>query len=231
MKKTIGLVILSLVLSAGTASASSVSITNYLTIDHCGGGCGPMPAVSVNVSDFGIGDVLVTVTPLNNNQFVSTGVGGTFLWNLVGDPNITVNLVSLGYSLSGTNAGSIHFDGFGSFEYALSWGQSGGGSGTPNPLVFHVLGNLSAVSFLELSTGNGATPVLFAADIFSPLTRNTGPTGGGSCTSLEECPSTNVVTPEPVSAVLTGSVLLGLAAFGRRRIAASKAKLREFEIA
>lgn len=78
------------------------------------------------------------------------------------------------------------------------------------PTTFHLLttGNPTAISAVNFYIGTDGDHVL-----------------GTACG--DGCPGTNQVTPEPVSAVLTGSGLLGLAAYGRRKIKASKAKARQ----
>ena len=83
-------------------------------------------------------------------------------------------------------------DGFGSFEYGVQ-NNTGNSSGHSilGPLTFTVQGTgLTIASFASNSTG-GAPNVLFAVDIYSPSTGNTGPLGGGTCitcgTDLHPC--------------------------------------------
>jgi hypothetical protein len=104
-------------------------------------------------------------------------------------------------------------DGFGSFEYGVQ-NNTGNGSGHSllGPLQFSVQGTgLTIASFASNSTG-GAPNVLFAVDIYTPSTGNTGPLGGGTCITCT--PDQHLLaTPEPASLVLLGS---GLLATGRR---------------
>ena len=110
--------------------ASATSITYQLTVDHCTGGCGSSPFGSVTLNDFGgTGDVLVTVALTSGNRFIDTGFAGAFAFNLLGDPTISVTSITSGFALVSPTAGSLHFDGFGFFDYAIS----GPPPNTPNP--------------------------------------------------------------------------------------------------
>ncbi|MES2315592.1 MAG: hypothetical protein V4486_02545 [Patescibacteria group bacterium] len=205
------------------APASASPITYNMNINGCSGsgGCGTMPAAQVTLNDFGLtGDVQVTVSPFNGNKFVNTGLDSTFDFNLIGNPVITVTGLTAGFSLVSTTAGSHMMSAFKDFEYAIQWNTSGGGNGTAGPLTFHVLAlGVTSASFAEASSGTGGEHVFFAADIFSGQTGNTGGVGGSDPCTMN-CPSTNQVTPEPLSAVLLGSGLV-LAARKIRRKRAS----------
>ena len=89
MKRTI----LAAVLLAGTAliSPASADITSNLAVftsDHCDGGCGPQTGgfATIEGVDHQNGSITITITPLNGNGLVNTGLD-TFIFNLVGNPN------------------------------------------------------------------------------------------------------------------------------------------------
>ncbi len=149
-------------------------------------------------------------------RFVNTGVGSSFAFNssINPDPTITVTVTSppspsTGFSLLSGSPGTVHMDGFGFFEYGITWtGPGPGGSGPDgSELEFSVSrsGGFSTVSQLvENSTGGGIhTP--FSADVITV-------TGATGAIGAEQVP-----IPEPATMLLLGSGLIGLAAFARRR--------------
>jgi hypothetical protein len=154
----------------------------------------------------------------NSNKFVLTGQpGSTVGFNLIGDPSITlVSSTLAGWTLDSSTAGSLNFDGFGSFQYSLNCcnGVNGGGAAQTGPVSLVLTGTgLTEASFNELSTG-GSPSVFFAVDILSAQTGNTGPvgTGGGGSTG-----GGGTTVPEPASMALFGLVALGSAFRNRRR--------------
>jgi hypothetical protein len=192
---------------AGTARASSVVYS--LNNDHCTGTCGTSPFGTVTLNDFGgSGDVQVTVDLFNGDRFVHTGFPGSFGFDLIGNPTISLSGVSTGWSLLSTTAGALHFDGFGNLEYALTCDACGSGGSHPvaPPLKFDVLAaGLTIASFAEASTGGD--PTYFVADIRGN-NQNTGPVGG----------LTPIATvPEPASFLLVGSGLVAAWRNRRRR--------------
>ena len=197
-----------LVFTAVTAWAD----TYQLTIDHCTGGCGPIPFGSITTSNIA-GGVHVEVNLNDGNKFVLTGANGsgsTIAFNLANNPTIAFANASLpGWSIDSVLPGTIHFDGFGDFEYSLNCcnGQNGGGNAFGSLLTFDILGTgVTTGSFNELSTG-GAPSVFFAVDILSAPTGNTGPVGTGNPPTV----------PEPASLVTLGLALVGVATARRFR--------------
>jgi hypothetical protein len=160
--------------AAGPALADVYS----LTIDHCSGGCGTAPFGTIDVTQDGANTVLVDVS-LSSAKFVSTGFPGSFAFNLLGNPTISVTNLTSGWSLLSTSAGSLHFDGFGRLDYALTCVICGNGGSNPfpGPISFDVTApGLTPGSFKDLSKG-GSPPVYFVADILGS-TGKTGPVGG-----------------------------------------------------
>jgi len=175
--------------------------TYSLTVDHCSGGCGTPPFGTIDVTQAGTDTVQVDVTLTTGDKFVSTGFPGSFAFDLSGNPAISVSDLTAGWSLLSTNAGSLHFDGFGHLEYALVCNACGNGGSNPfaGPISFDVTApGLTPTSFQELSSGGNAQ-VNFVADILG-TTGKTGPVGATL---------TSTSVPEPAT---LGLLALGLAA-------------------
>jgi hypothetical protein len=213
--RVLPLTCLALVLMALPARAA---VIYTLTVDHCTGGCGTSPFGTVTVTTTALNTVTMDISLTNSNKFVLTGQpGSTVGFNLIGDPSITlVSSTLAGWTLDSSTAGSLNFDGFGSFQYSLNCcnGVNGGGAAQTGPVSLVLTGTgLTEASFNELSTG-GSPSVFFAVDILSAQTGNTGPvgTGGGGSTG-----GGGTTVPEPASMALFGLVALGSAFRNRRR--------------
>jgi hypothetical protein len=151
---------------------------------------------------------------------MASGLDATFSWNLTNNATVTTSGLPATYTLLNAGApGIIHMDGFGYFEYGVRNNTgNGGGNALAGPLAFTVNGTgLNIASFAALSV-NGSPSVFFALDIFDSGTNgtgNTGPVGGGTCTSCG--PDLHLLeTPEPTSLILLGSGLIA-ATRGLRR--------------
>src|SRR4029078_528097 len=66
------------------------AIAATFTSDHCTGGCGPQATgfATITGTQAGTDTVDITITLLNGNKFVDTGLHA-FTFNLIGDPTVT----------------------------------------------------------------------------------------------------------------------------------------------
>jgi hypothetical protein len=180
-----------------------------LTIDHCTGSCGAPPFGTIDVTQLGVDTVQVDVSLAPGDKFVNTGFPGSFAFDLVGNPAISVTDLTAGWSLLSANPGSLHFDGFGNLEYALVCTVCGNGASHPfaGPISFDVVAaGLTPANFQELSSG-GSAQVYFVADILG-TTGKTGPVGAALITTS---------APEPATLGLMTLGLAGATLLRRRR--------------
>src|SRR5262245_13322133 len=119
-----------LLLACLSTPAMADQFVYTLTIDHCTGGGGASPFGTITVTDTAANQVSLAINLLPH-MFVLTGqAGSTVGFNL--NPNVNnLSLVSSilpGWSLDAPSAGSLHFNGFGDFEYSLNccFSQTGG---------------------------------------------------------------------------------------------------------
>ena len=207
---------LTLLALLGLGSAVPALADTYsLTIDQCSGGCGTAPFGTIDVTQAGTNTVLVDVK-LDSAAFVSTGFPGSFAFDLVGDPKISVSHLTSGWSLLSTSAGSLHFAGLGRLDYTLECGACGHGGSHPfaGPISFDVTApGLTAAAFKDLSVG-GKPDVYFVADLMGSNGR-TGPIGA-------TLTSTRASVPEPAPLTLLAAGLVLMALMPRRRRAPSK---------
>ena len=184
------------------------------TIDHCGGGCGTAPFGTVNVTQNGTNTINLSVSLTSGDGFVHTGFPGSFAFDIVGNPTITVSSLPSGWSLVSTSAGNLQFDGFGNLDYAIVCDVCGTGGGNPftTPISFDVTATgLTPASFAELSRiPPGSEQAYFVADIMG----TTGNTGVVGATLLSR-----TTAPEPSTVLLlgTGALLVTFSSLRRRR--------------
>jgi hypothetical protein len=195
-------------LGLALAAMPALADTYSLTIDHCTGGCGTAPFGTIDVTQNGTNTVNVALSLSSGDKFVSTGFPGSFAFDIAGTPTISVGNLSTGWSLDSSTAGSLHFDGFGSLEYALICDACGNGGSNPQPgpLSFDVTAaGLTPGSFKVLSSG-GSDQAYFVADILG-TTGNSGPVGATAVAGV----------PEPSELLLSGTGILLLTFFRLRR--------------
>jgi hypothetical protein len=164
-------------------------------------------------------DILVNIDLANGFGLINSGFpngGGTsyafgFNDNLSAANFIYSNFTPNTYSGGTTTAGTYQFDGFGDFDRAAATTSLGNtsGSNTLSFLITRTGGFSSIQNLVSQSTGSGATPVYFVADVYF-----NGSTGLIGVSSLNGFSST---VPEPVTSALVGTGLVSLF-FLRRRI-------------
>jgi len=201
-----------LTILAGVALANPTSAATF-TSDHCDPLCGPQPTgfATITGSQVDADTVSVTIHLLNGNS-LQGGVNGltTFSFNNTTNTAITFDFGALNslfdVSNSMTNTaspGSIHQDGFGTFEYGFNYIPPGGSDPFTQDLTFTLSGTgLTLASFNELSTG-GDVQAYLALDIMSGQ-GNVGQTGVVDCCS----PGVTPFQENPPGVPLPGTVWL-----------------------
>jgi hypothetical protein len=221
-------------LAAPSVSHATLIETFDLTSDHCTGSGGCLNGASggtVTVTDNGTGSLIFDVN-LNDPtvEFVNTGLSDAdFGFSLSSISTITYSDVSSGFTPVGSNpqnAGTLHMDGTGTFDFGLACTGCGNGGSAPlpGPLDFTITAAGLTLSSLTLSTPNGDNPgQYFAADVIG--NGNTGPIDASSISSSSSTggaqTSSGSPLPEPNSSALT---LLGVAMIGLAFMTRSKSK-------
>jgi hypothetical protein len=177
-------------------------ITYDITSDHATGGLGTAPFGTVELYQSGTDPVEVTVTLNTGYYFVTTGSADFmyFKFNGAGDVN---NITLDGFDTAGMSGytGSFNGDGTGAFSFGVAPTSPNPGN---NPFSGVLMFDVSNVTVAALTQPN-ADGNIFVADIYSPITGNTGPADVSAPR-----------VPEPVSLLFLGFGLISLSAARKR---------------
>jgi hypothetical protein len=195
-----------LVMSGRPASALSFDLTS----NHCGtpADCGAPGTIFGNVTLTQNGTTVDVTVHLNNPpyEFAKTGSADfqAFKFNATGVVlgDITVNQTVPGQTLA-ADTGTFNGDGTGDFAFGIICSTCGNGlsNAFTNDIVFHV----ASATIADL-TGANTLGIVFVADVGNSTNGATGPIDN----------STPSVPDGGSTAVLLGSVLLGLGVIRRR---------------
>jgi len=203
---------LGLAVQAVPASADMV-----YSINQNGSAFSPGTFGSISLHEVGSGStayVTVTVTLTGGYTFANSGSGYAILWNIQGNPSLTVNNIGptasdfalqdgavsgKGYTAGPFASGNCSKAGNSCFDYAIDYVGAQGGQGTDTSLVFDVRNSIAGVfanSFIPNANG-----YLFTFDV--ALNGNTG--------------NVAVKAPEPATWLLFFAGLVGLTVLFQRR--------------
>jgi hypothetical protein len=197
--------------------AASHAATYVQTSDGCSGsgGCGIDTNNKVVVSTTATADVYQIAVTLDTGWLFMKDPNGngheaTFVFSDSASGLTISNIVSNGGSSFSTTSNPTHMAPL-TFP-ATAYGLSNANQKTGTSLTFNVTTTDSTLALflasLQAATGEGDTP-LFAADVYSGTTGNTG--------VIDFSLSTVSTVPLPPAALLFGSALIGLGVLGRRR--------------
>ncbi len=199
-KLTAALALLLAILGSSALAPSAQALSFSLTEDGCTGGCGTGPYGTVALlQGVDANTVNITVTLNAPSLFVSTGGPHHALaFSIAGNPAVTIASLPAGFEVGPAPTSASPF---GSFGYSVNCPGCGPGAShaKPGPLTLTVssAGGLTPADFIGNAGG-----YFFSADIIGP-SGNTG--------------NVAALIPEPTTALLLTSGLVGIAIAGKRR--------------
>jgi hypothetical protein len=206
-----GILVVAAMINALPAMADSVTYTTSLQSSNMCTGCGPFGTVTVSSVAGHPSEVSVSLTLTPGEVFANTGAGAALLFDVQGNPALTVSGLSSAFSFA-QPASPIMADGSGQWNTEILCMVCGSGTGPPqdsgpiNFILSVASGTLAPSSFVTNNKN-----VLFASDLGVPNG------SGGFFTG--DVVTKNGLTPVPIPAAmwLMISGLAGLLPWARKR--------------
>ena len=189
------------------AGAITYSFTQYT-----GSGTPPAGPYGTVMLDQQGSNVNVSVSLAGSEGFVDTGAGESLLWDLSGNPTVTITNLTGGFVVTnnGTLIGST--GGTGSWYYGITCHGTACGKGGSNPYTGKLNFTIENISVSDFIANDSS--FYFASDICTQVT-------DGQCTygitGDIAAPSTGASVPEPGTLALFGAGLLGCGLLLARR--------------